>query len=94
MRQSRGSQQTLQLLHFDTSDVPEALSKRSTQQKATVRLRTQDSTYKIALTRFPDFGSATVIVATFALAGYRSPQGSQRKTTVRPKVAEWMRPWP
>ena len=39
----------------------------------------------MALTRIPDFWSATVIVATFALAGYRSPQHSQRKTTVRPQ---------
>ena len=49
----------------------------------TVRLRTQDSTYKIALTRFPNVWSATVIVATFALAGYRLPQDSSNELPFR-----------
>ena len=49
----------------------------------TVILLTQDSTYKIALTRFPNVWSATVIVATFALAGYRSPQDSSNELPFR-----------
>ena len=49
----------------------------------TIILITQDSIYKIALTGFPNVWSATVIVETFALAGYRSPQDSSNELPFR-----------
>ena len=52
----------------------------------TVNSRTRDRTSKISLTPFPNVWSASVIVATSALAGYSSPQDSSNELPFRQAI--------